>query len=309
MGLVQFIVFGLETAALIAVAAMGFTLIYGIVNMINFAYGEYLTVGAYLAWALIAVGGVNIWVSLVVATLVTTVVGWGISRLFFTPLHEQGPIPLLLTSIGLGFLLRNVYRFFFDVDRRFVSLEEAYGVVPVETFEFGLPSVTVAGVDLLGGFFLTTNMFLTILLAASLFGGLHLMLTRTDLGIAMRATASNESLAELSGVPAYNVRQYTWLIASALAGITGVLLLTRESASPIVGFYQILFILAAAILGGAGSIYGAVVGAVIIGLSREIIAGLGVPILSDVPVSVAFLILVVILLVRPSGIDGQEVAT
>ncbi len=309
MGVFQFVVFGLETAALIAVAAMGFTLIYGIVNMINFAYGEYLTVGAYLAWALIAVGGVNIWVSLLLATLGTTVVGWVISRVFFVPLHEQGPIPLLLTSIGLGFLLRNVYRFFFDVDRRYVDLGAAYGGVPAETFRFDLPSLTIGGVDLLGSFFITTNMVLTILTAALLVVGLHLMLTRTDLGIAMRATASNEPLAELSGVPAYMIRQYTWLLASALAGITGVLLLTRESASPIVGFDQILFILAAAILGGAGSIYGATVGAVIIGLSRELTAGLGVPILSDIPVSVAFLILVVILLIQPEGIAGKEVAS
>ena len=309
MGVFQFIVFGLETAALIAVAAMGFTLIYGIVNMINFAYGEYLTVGAYLAWALIAVGGLNIWASLLLATLGTTVVGWVISRIFFVPLHEQGPIPLLLTSIGLGFLLRNVYRFVFDVDRRYVELDSAYAAVPAATFRFDLPSVTVGGVDLLGEFFVTSNMLLTILTAILLVGGLHLMLTRTDLGIAMRATASNEPLAELSGVPAYMIRQYTWLLASALAGITGVLLLTRESASPIVGFDQILFILAAAILGGAGSIYGATIGAIVIGLARELTAGLGVPILSDIPVSVAFLILVVILLIRPEGIAGQEVAS
>jgi branched-subunit amino acid ABC-type transport system permease component len=94
-----------------------------------------------------------------------------------------------------------------------------------------------------------------------------------------------------------------------LAGVGGLLLLTRESASPIVGFDQILFILAAAILGGAGSVYGAAVGAVVIGLTREITAGLGVPVLSDVPVSVAFLVLVVILLVRPSGIAGTEVSS
>jgi len=309
MGLLQIVVFGLETSALIAVAAMGFTLIYGIVNMINFAYGEYITVGAYLAWALIAVAGLNIWASLLLATVGTTVVGWLISRTFFTPLHDQGPIPLLLTSIGLGILLRNVYRFFFDVDRRYVGLDDAYVGVAAQTFRFDLPAVTVGGVDLLGGFFVTTNMLVTILLAVVLVAGLHLMLTRTDLGIAMRATASNEPLAELSGVPAYAIRQYTWLIASALAGITGVMLLTRESASPVVGFDQILFILAAAILGGAGSIYGAVIGALVIGLSRELMTGLGVPVLADIPVSVAFIVLVVILLIRPEGIAGEEVGT
>jgi branched-chain amino acid transport system permease protein/neutral amino acid transport system permease protein len=319
MGLFQFVVFGLETGAVIAVAAMGFTLIYGIVNMINFAYGEYLTVGAYVAWGLIAVGGVNIWVGLVVATVAAAAIGWTISRVFFVPLHEQGPIPLLLTSIGLGIFLRNTFRFLFDVDRRYVSLDRAYVGVPSTTARFDLPSVGVplpsvgplpgGRLDLLGDFFVTTNMLVTIAAAVALLAGLHVLLTRTDLGIAMRATASNESLAELSGVPAYTVRQYTWVLASALAGVGGLLLLTRESASPIVGFDQILFILAAAILGGAGSVYGAAVGAVVIGLTREITAGLGVPVLSDVPVSVAFLVLVVILLVRPSGIAGTEVSS
>ena len=309
MGLVQFIVFGLETGALIAVAAMGFTLLYGIVNMINFAYGEYLTIGAYVGWASIAVADLNIWITLLVATLATAVLGWVVSRIFFVPLHEQGPIPLLLTSIGLGFLLRNVYAFFFDVDRRFVNLDEAYVGVPATTVRFDLPSVTVAGFDLVGGFFVTTNMLVTMALAAGLLGGLHLLLTRTNLGIAMRATASNEPLAKLSGVPSYEVRQYTWVIASALAGVAGVLVLTRESASPIAGFDQILLILAAAILGGAGSVYGAVVGAIIIGIARQLVAGLGIPVLSDVPLSVAFFILIVILLVRPSGIAGQEVST
>lgn len=309
MGLFQFIVFGLETGALIAIAAMGFTLIYGIVNMINFAYGEYLTIGAYVAWGLIAVGGTNIWVGLLVATVVTTGLGWLVSRVFFVPLHDQGPIPLLLTSIGLGFLLRNVFAFFFDVDRRFISVEEAYVGVPTVTTRVNLPSVTVGGVDLLGDFFVTTNMLVTMLLAVGLLCGLHLLLTQTDLGIAMRATASNEPLAELSGVPAYMIRQYTWLIASGLAGVGGVLLLTRESASPIAGFDQILLILAAAILGGAGSVYGATLGAAIIGVSRQVVAGLGVPILSDVPVSVAFIILVAILLLRPAGIAGREVSS
>lgn len=309
MGLAQFIVFGLETGALIAVAAMGFTLLYGIVNMINFAYGEYLTIGAYVGWALIAVGGVNIWVTLVVTTVATAVLGWVVSRVFFVPLHEQGPIPLLLTSIGVGFLLRNLFVFFFDVDRRFVDLSKAYVGVPATTLRVNLPSVTVAGFDLVGDFFVTTNMLVTMGLAAGLLGALHLLLTRTDLGIAMRATASNESLAELSGVPAYNVRQYTWVIASALAGVAGILVLTRESASPVAGFDQILLILAAAILGGAGSVYGAVLGAVVIGVARQLVAGLGIPILSSVPLSVAFFILIVILLVRPSGIAGREVST
>lgn len=312
MGLFQFVVFGLETGSLIAVAAMGFTLIYGIVNMINFAYGEYLTIGSYLSFYLVMQTGLNIWIALVAVTVLTAVLGWLVSRAFFVPLHEQGPIPLLLTSIGLGFVLRNAFRIGLGLDRRYIELEQAYTVLPVATFRFDLPELTVgfggARIDLLGDFFVTTNLVVTVVIALLLLGAVHLLLTRTDLGIAMRATASNESLAELSGVPAYNIRQYTWVLASALAGVAGLLLFTRTPAAPDAGFSQILFILAAAILGGAGSVYGAVLGSFVIGLSIQVVNGLGIPVLSNVPISVAFFILVVILLVRPSGIAGTEVS-
>ncbi|MFB6156278.1 MAG: branched-chain amino acid ABC transporter permease [Haloferacaceae archaeon] len=297
MGLFQFVVFGLETGSLIAVSAIGFTLIYGIVNMINFAYGEYITVGTYLSFFLIMRAGLNIWVALLAVTAGTAAIGWLISRAVFTPLHEDGPIPLLLTSIGLGFVLRNGFRLTLGLERRYVELRRAYDLLPVRTFRF----------DMLGGFFVTTNMLVTIVVALSLFGAVHLLLTRTDLGIAMRATSSNEALAELSGIPAYDIRQYTWVLASALAGVAGVLLFTRTPAAPEAGFAQILLILAAAVLGGAGSPYGAVVGSYVIGLSIALVNGLQIPGLSRIPISMAFLILVVILLVRPSGIAGKEV--
>lgn len=299
MGLLQFVVFGIENGALLAVAAMGFTLLYGIVNMINFAYGEYITIGAYLSFFLITKAGTNIWIALVLVTLLTGGIGWLISRIAFVPLHEAGPIPLLLTSIGLGFVLRNLFRFRLGVERRYVQQDAAYSVIPVRTFRF----------DGFGGVFVTTNMLVTIAVATLLLVAVHLLLTRTDLGIAMRATASNEPLAELSGVPTYTIRQFTWVLASALAGVAGLLLATRTPAAPDAGFGLILFILAAAILGGAGSVYGAVGGSLLIGVSRKVVNGLGIPVLSDIPVSVAFLVLVLVLIVRPSGIAGREVAT
>lgn len=299
MSLLQFVVFGLETGALLAVAAMGFTLVYGIVNMINFAYGEYLTIGAYLSFFLVDTGGLTLWMALVLVTVLTAVLGWAVSRVAFVPLHEAGPIPLLLTSIGLGFVLRNLFRIGLGVERRYVGLDPADTVLPVETYRLGGPD----------GVFVTTKMLVTIGIAGLLLVAVHLLLTRTDLGIAMRATASNEPLAELSGVPSYNVRQFTWVLASALAGVAGLLLVTRTPAAPDAGFGLILFILAAAILGGAGSVYGAVVGSLVIGVSRKVVTGLDIPVLSDIPISVAFIVLVVMLYVKPSGIAGREGAT
>ncbi|MFB6297064.1 MAG: branched-chain amino acid ABC transporter permease [Salinirussus sp.] len=289
----------------------------------------YITIGAMLSFLLmmggeltifgLAIGipgGLNFWFALVLVLLFTGLLGWGISRITFTPIHSSGPIPLLLTSIGLGFVLRGIFRIVFGLERKFVDPAQALVFLPDTTFRF----------DVLGGFFVTTTMLLVIALTLVAFGVLHLLLTRTDLGIAMRATSSNEDLALLSGIPAFNIRQATWVLASALAGLSGALLsISSVAISPIIGFDQILLILSAAILGGAGSVYGALFGAYIIGLSIALIRGSpslvgGVPVLGDVepliallgvlselPIAVAFFVLIVVLLVAPSGIAGTEV--
>lgn len=329
MGLFQFIIFGVETGSFIAAGTVGFTLIYGIVNMINFAYGEYITIGAMLSVLLIAggeleafglsvtfPGGLNFWFALVLVLVLTGVLGWGISRVVFTPIHSSGPIPLLLTSIGMGFVLRAIFRIVFGLERKFISAEKALVFLPAKSYRF----------EFFGGFFFTTTMVLVIGLTLLAFLGMHLLLTRTDLGIAMRAASSNKELALLSGIPAYNIRQATWVLASALAGLAGALLaISNVAVSPITGFNQILLILSAAILGGAGSVYGALVGAYILGLSIALIRGspslLGnVPVVSDIgplmglfealselPIAVAFTVLIVVLLTKPSGIAGTEV--
>lgn len=318
MGLAQFVVFGLEIGSYVAVATIGFTLVYGIVDMINFAYGEYMTVGGYVGFFLTMQLGVGVLPALVGVTVASAAIGWAISRGFFTPLHEAGPIPLLLTSIGLGFVLRNAYRILLGLERRYVVKEEAFAVVPTGTLRF----------DALGGFFVTWNMLLTMAVAVAVFVAIHLLLTRTGLGIAMRATASNEALAELSGVATDGVRQYVWLLSSALAGLSGMLLATTDPVSPLLGFEQILLVLAAAILGGAGSPYGAVAGSYLLGLTIALtrpyakllpvvpvpFTDLSVPYLavvgdglSQVPRATAFVILVAVLLARPSGIAGGEV--
>lgn len=290
MSLAQNLIFGLEMGSYIAIAAIGFTIVYGIVNMINFAYGEYMTIGAYVGF--FAMNDVNLplLAAIPVVIVLTAVLGWAVSRVFFVPMHDAGPIPLLLISIGLGFVLRNFYRILFGGNPRYFEMAP-------QTYRF-------ESLD----FFVTTQHLSIIAIAAVSFVVIHLMLTRTDIGIAMRATSRNEKLSTISGVYTDKIRRNVWLLSSALAGLSGFMLATTTAATPLTGFHQILLVLSAAILGGAGSAYGAIVGAYIIGMTITM-AGAYLPgEISNLGTMFAFLILIIVLLIRPTGIADVEEA-
>ncbi|WP_132060026.1 branched-chain amino acid ABC transporter permease [Halorussus amylolyticus] len=301
MGLAQNIVFGLVTGSYIAIAAIGFTLIYGIVNMINFAYGEYVTVGALVG--VLAAGALPL--PLPVAALVA-MVGGGIAslvlaRAFFTPINHTGPVPMLLTSIGLGLALRNAIRLTAGQGSRYFDTETT-------TFRFdGLPDLSVGSVDLLGGVFVTSEHLIVIGSAVAVFVILHALLTRTDVGIAMRAMGDDEDLARVRGIDTQMIRDSVWVLAGVLAGLAGVLIGIQTSVSSTTGFSHILQILSAAILGGAGSPYGAIAGSYVIGLVVALSVAFLPTGMTGLSTAMAFLILIVVLLVKPSGIAGQEV--
>jgi branched-chain amino acid transport system permease protein/neutral amino acid transport system permease protein len=301
MGLLQNVIFGLVTGSYIAIAAIGFTLIYGIVNMINFAYGEYVTVGAFIG--LLAAGPLPL--PLPVAAVVA-MVGGGLAslllaRLFFTPINETGPVPMLLTSIGIGLALRNLIRLSAGRSARYFDTETS-------TFRLtGVPDVTVGSVDLLSDFFVTSQQLVVVGCAVAVFVVLHGLLTRTDAGIAMRAMGDNESLARVRGIDTQRVRDSVWVLAGVLAGLAGVLIGIQTNVSASTGYAHILQILAAAILGGAGSPYGAIAGSYVIGLVLALSTAFLPGGMAELSSAMAFLILVVVLLVKPSGLAAREV--
>lgn len=299
MGLTQNIVFGLVTGSYIAIAAIGFTLIYGIVNMINFAYGEYITIGAFIG--ILAAGVVPVPVAAVVAMVAGGLVSLALARGFFTPINHTGPIPMLLTSIGLGLVLRNAIRLFAGRNARYFDTETA-------TFRFeGLPSLSVGPVDLLGNVFVTSEHLIVVGCAVAVFLFLHVLLTRTDVGIAMRAMGDDENLARVRGINTQRIRDSVWILAGVLAGLAGVLIAIQTNANASTGFSHILQILAAAILGGAGSPYGAIAGSYVIGIVLALSTAFLPSGMTELSTAMAFVILVVVLLVKPEGIAGQEV--
>ncbi|MFC7097693.1 branched-chain amino acid ABC transporter permease [Halobaculum marinum] len=301
MGLSQNVVFGLVTGSYIAIAAIGFTLIYGIVNMINFAYGEYLTIGAFLGLLAVTMLPVPLPVAVLLAMAGGGLVSLALARGFFTPINQTGPVPLLLTSIGLGIALRSAIRLVAGRSARYYDTETV-------TYRFdSLPDLSVGSVDLLGGFFVTSEHLIVIGTAVAVFVVLHALLTRTDVGIAMRAMGDDESLARVRGIDTQLIRDSVWVLAGVLAGLAGVLMAIQTNVSSDTGFSHILQILSAAILGGAGSPYGAILGAYVIGLVLALSTAFLPSGMTGLSSAVAFVILVAVLLVKPSGIAGKEV--
>jgi branched-subunit amino acid ABC-type transport system permease component len=290
-GFGQALLFGLINGSVIAVGAVGLTLSYGVTRFINFAYGEFLTFGAYAALLIVGVlgGGVGAAVGVPVAAglAVGAVGGLGVavSEGFFRPLRERGPLPLLITSIGVAFVLRNLLR----------------AVVGTQAKQLPVPLLrpwTVAGLHL------NPVEALVLAIAVTTMVAVHLLLQRTMLGTMMRATSGNRQLALVSGIDTDRVIRYTWFISAGTGALAGVLLAVLfPPFRPIMGWDFLIVVFAATLLGGIGKPYGAMAGALVVGVAMS----LGATYLSaDYRMGYAFAILVGVLLFYPEGIAGGE---
>ena len=274
--------FGLITASVLALAAVGLSLQFGVTNYINFAYGEFLTLGAYLTWTLNHVG-LNIYLSAVIATLLMGAFAVLLNQFLLKPFTKKG-VPLLfllVVTFGLSLFLSNAILAIWGPN--FKSLDVAR-----ET-----PHA-------IGPFLFTTSQLAIIGIALVVMGGIHLLLTRTEIGKAMRAMSDNMDLAQVSGIDTDRITAFTWLLSGCLAGLAGIVLVINiTSFLPSLGGEFLFVIFAAVILGGVGSPYGAMLGALVIGLATEMSAVL---INSAYKNDVAFALLILTLLLRPTGI-------
>lgn len=285
----QTLVFGFLRGGIIAVGAVGMTLSYGVTRFINFAYGEFLAYGTYITIFLTA-AGVGLSLPLPIAGLIAIVLvgvmGVAIAKIFFDPLSDRGAIPLLITSLGVGFFVR-------------YSLVAVVGVQAVQ-----LPIPLMRGMEFFG--VRATPIEIGVLaIAAVAMLLIHLVLTHTLLGQKMRATSGNEQLAEIAGIDTDGIITKTWFISAAAGGLSGILYTIMFSpVRPFFGFNFLIFILAAVILGGIGKPYGAMLAGVGLGLVTE----LGVTyVASGYSSTYAFLLLIIVLLAKPEGIAGGEI--
>ena len=278
--------FGLVSMSVIAVAAVGFTMQFGITNMINLAYGEVMIVAAYAAYYLNH-AGVSIWWGLLLGGLVGAVFSFLLNRVLYAPFMRKGTsyIGMVIVALAASLMIANL-------------------LLPVVGFYTSAYTIDPGPIVRGGGLVLTTAQILVIGIAVVLMVGIHFLLRYTRLGKAMRATAANPTLARNCGIPTGRVIDVVWLITGALCGMAGVIAgMNSETFAVSSGAGYLITILAAAVLGGAGQPYGAMIGAVIIGMVTELSAAVISPEYKEV---VAFSILVLVMILRPQGLLARR---
>ncbi|MGH3103035.1 MAG: branched-chain amino acid ABC transporter permease [Gaiellaceae bacterium] len=289
--LVQLGANGLVTGSILAIAAVGVSLVYGILRIVNFAHGDYLVFGAYIALLVNVTWGGHIVVAAIAAVVLTALLAAALEFALWRPLRRKraGVFSLFIAAIGLALVLRHVIFLVAEArPRRYnVDVFQVYELGPIRLSQSQLVAVAIA--------------FAAIVLVG-------LMLARTGLGKAMRALSDDRSLAAVAGIDVDRTVVVTWILAGGLAGVAGLLQgLILNSFTPNFGFMLLLPVFAAVVLGGIGSAYGALVGGLALGLVMELstwssLAGGAPPVYKPV---VAFAVLILVLLLRPQGVFGK----
>lgn len=280
--LLQAVGFGLATASIVALAAVAVSLQVSVTNFFNFAYGDFMSLGAYVTWTANR-EGVNFFLSVLLGGIAVGVLGMLANYLIFRPFMRRGvrPVTLLIAGVGLSFVVQNALILIWTPSPRRFSLNLGNALH-------------------LGPFLLTPGDLIMIGASGALLLLLHLMLTYTKFGKAVRATSNNIDLAQSCGINSDRVISLTWFIAGLLTAVAGVGLVLQESTlSPTTGFTELFVIFGAVILGGIGRPYGAMLGALIVGVLTEIA---GAYVNAAYKTSIAFGVVVLLLLFRPQGL-------
>ncbi len=276
--------FGIASGAVIALGAVGFTVQFGISNVLNITYGALMTLAAYLGLVLVG-WHLSVWLALVVVAVVIGGISVAFNRALVSPLVQRGasPFGLIVVTVAAGIVLQYVVTAIAGPQAQTYG-EQGNSSIGVLGMTFSVAQVTIIAITVV------------VMLA------LHLLLTRTQLGRAMRATASNRTLARSCGIATDRVSDLAWLLSGMLCGAAGVALaITVVSFDFTLGATFLIPMIAAAVLGGVGQPYGAMLGGLVVGLVTQITGALWDPSYQDV---VALGVLIVMLLVRPRGLFG-----
>ncbi len=278
--------FGLITSAVLAIASVGFTLQFAVTDVLNLAFAAVMTAGAFTAY-LVNQAGYSIWLGLVAALVAGAVLSVLLNYLVYTPFQRRGSAPITLVIVSLGMAL--------IIEFGIAGVAGGVGV----SYRMSQGSTVKAG-----GLLLTTVQLVIIGISLIVMAGVHALLRYTKLGKAMRATAANRMLARNCGIRAGRVIGITWAVTGALSGLAGTVFAidvgTFDATSTDI---FLVLILAAVFLGGPGNAYGAMLGALVIGLSTEVSAAY---IAADYKYVIAFVALLAMLAVRPSGLLGAR---
>ncbi|HVQ03360.1 MAG TPA: branched-chain amino acid ABC transporter permease [Burkholderiaceae bacterium] len=301
--LLQQIINGLVLGSVYALVALGYTMVYGIINLINFAHGEVLMVGALVSWTVVTLladsglpGWLKLLISLIAAVVVCAALNFLIEKVAYRPLRNAPRLAPLITAMGMSLLLQTLAMIIWKPNYKPYPI-----LLPSEPFHIG------------GAVINTTQILILVATAVTLIG-LMWLVNRTKLGRAMRATAENPRVAALMGVKPDMVISATFIIGAALAALAGVMYAANYgSVQHTMGFLPGLKAFTAAVFGGIGNLAGAVVGGVLLGLIESLGAGYigrltGGVLGSHYQDIFAFIVLILVLTVRPQGLLGERVA-
>ncbi|MBU4426874.1 MAG: branched-chain amino acid ABC transporter permease [Proteobacteria bacterium] len=279
----QLILNGIIAGSIYALFAVGLTMVYGVFRFINFAHGELIAWGAYLALLFTqTLFSLPIYYAVLPALALTIAIGLAQERYVYRPLRHGNRISLLIASIGLSYLLRNAIRIIWGSDLM------TYGLKPTRGLTFAGLSITGTQISMMA--------------AAVLFlGGLYFLFTRTMLGKSLRAVADNMELAVIMGINMKRVSLTVWSLASVFAGVGGILLALDTNLEPLMGLTNMIKAFAAMLLGGAGNVWGALLGGLFIGIAENVGVAFVSPGYKDF---ISFVIIILVLLFRPKGLFG-----
>jgi neutral amino acid transport system permease protein len=276
---------GLSLGAIYALGAVGLTLVYGILKLVNFAHGDFLTFGAYMAYLVNVTWGLPLVYGVAFAIAMTALLGIALEKVMWAPMRTRGAgmLQLLLMTIGLAFVIRYGIQFVWGTELRQLDVNN---------------TDTVNFLDLRIG----RTQLIVIVVGSITLLATGLMLRMTLLGKRMRALSDDLDLAETSGINTGRIILYTWVFAAGLAGLAGVCAGALTQLNPELGFELLLPIFAAVVLGGIGNAFGALAAGIVLGLVIEWSTFIVAP---GLKLAVGFLILIIVLIIRPQGIFGQ----
>jgi branched-chain amino acid transport system permease protein len=291
MNFLSSLISGLSLGSVYAIIALGYTIVYGISKMLNFAHGDVIMVGAYVSFILTSHIGMNGWISLVIAMAVCTVLGILIERLAYRPLRGTGSLAVLITAIGVSYFLQNMALIIWGANPRvFTSLFK------------GMSAIKLAG----GQLVISPESLFTIIANIVIMVLLTLFVSKSKAGKAMRAVSEDNGAAQLMGINVNQSISLTFAIGSGLAAVAGVLMCSAYPVLiPTTGAMPGIKAFTAAVFGGIGSIPGAMIGGLILGVieifSRAYIS-------TELADAIVFACLIIVLLVKPTGLLGKKIS-
>jgi branched-chain amino acid transport system permease protein len=287
MTFLHLVISGLQLGSIYALVALGYSMVYGIVKLVNFAHGDIIMVGAYCTWYLMTRFAFPAWLATLGAVAFCSVLGMLIEKVAYKPLRKAGRLSLLVTAIGMSLLLQNTVQWIFTPNPRMFT-NVFSGAITVGERQF------------------STVMIVTIAVSLLLMGGLTLLVKKTKIGKAMRAVSEDNEAAQLMGINVNTTISFTFALGSGLAAVAAVVFCCSSSQiQPTMGAMLGLKAFVAAVFGGIGSMPGAMLGGLCIGIAESLTKGY---VSSKLPDAVVFGILIVVLLIKPSGILGRRIS-